>query len=214
MKLILSRHGNTFDPNDPVVWAGSKNDFPLVAQGIEQAELFADVLQFNGVALDKIFCGPLQRTVQYSSIIIKKLCLNLQAQIDFRLNEIDYGEWSGLTHLEVTQRFGQQVVHNWMEHSVWPESGNWGSSERALKQEVHAFVRDLIQTYRNNETILVVTSNGRLRFFLSLITEEWEKRKKCGTFKVKTGNICKLVYIKNEFELEYWNQKPTLSFVL
>jgi probable phosphoglycerate mutase len=38
MQLILSRHGNTFSPQDAVVWVGAKQDLPLVDSGVLQAK--------------------------------------------------------------------------------------------------------------------------------------------------------------------------------
>lgn len=212
MNLILSRHGNTFGPDDPVVWTGSGNDIPLVARGIEQAEAFAKVLRVNHVEPVAVFCGPLQRTFRYSEIIIRELGLSLKPQVDPRLNEIDYGEWTGLTQVEVVKRFGAEDLRDWDEHSVWPSQGHWGGSESEVIQEVQSFSRDLVHKWGEHDTVLVVSSNGRLRFFLSLIEGELEKRKKLGTFKVKTGHICKVVYSGSRFSTEYWNQEPGVGF--
>ena len=37
MRLILSRHGNTFSPGEKAVWVGRRSDLPLVEEGRRQA---------------------------------------------------------------------------------------------------------------------------------------------------------------------------------
>jgi len=212
VNIILSRHGNTFGPQDKVVWAGSRNDLPLVARGVEQAERFAEVLKARQIKPAAIFSGPLERTFHYAEIITQKLALSFKPFVDLRLNEIDYGDWTGLTQKEVKERFGEEELTSWDEHSVWPSKGNWGGSEESVKAEVHAFVGDLIQGFKEDETVIVVSSNGRLRFFLRLIEGELEQRMKQGSFKVKTGNICKLKHEKSQLNVVYWNQEPKADF--
>ena len=55
MKLIIARHGNTFDPKDKVVWVGSRNDLPLVSKGVAQAHNLAKDLKNRELLPSKIF---------------------------------------------------------------------------------------------------------------------------------------------------------------
>lgn len=213
MDLILSRHGNTFGTQDPVVWTGATNDLPLVEKGIEQAGEFAQFLIREKIQPQAIYCGPLQRTSQYAAIIVQKLSLSLEPIIDPRINEIDYGAWTGLTQDQVIARFGKEALKAWDEQSRWPaqDQGNWGSSEAQVIQEVQAFAQDLVADHTAKDTVLVISSNGRLRYFLNLIKGGFQKAIEAGEFKVKTGNICKLQYIKNlpdHWKLAYWNRSP------
>src|SRR5689334_17941090 len=108
MNLILSRHGNTFGPNDPVVWAGLTNDLPLVEAGIAQAERLGRVLQIQKIRPVAVYCSSLQRTSKYASIIIERAELRLKPIVDKRLDEIDYGAWTGLTNSEIIKLFGEK----------------------------------------------------------------------------------------------------------
>lgn len=209
MKLILSRHGNTFGPNDPIVWAGTSNDLPLVEKGLEQAKLFAKALAEKKIIPKAIYSGPLQRTRRYAEILIEDLNLSQKPLIDERLNEIDYGEWTGRTNVEVKEIFGKEELTNWDEHSIWPKKGNWKSSPDILKKQVKSFILELIEKYKEEDTVIAVTSNGRLRYFLSLDTSEYEKRIKDGTFKVKTGHISCLLLNKTQVSVPYWNIDPS-----
>jgi broad specificity phosphatase PhoE len=210
MELILGRHGNTFEANQTPKWVGSKNDLPLSKTGIEQAETLALYLKKNSIKLDAIYCGPLQRTKIYAEIILDKISPNLILIVDNRLNEIDYGTWSGLTTAEVQERFGTKELELWEKYSNWPTTGNWKPSEKIAETEAISFANDLIKKYPANSKILAISSNGRLRYFLKLITNEFALRIKNQTIKTATGNISKLIYknSNNKWNLEFWNLRP------
>lgn len=205
MKLILSRHGNTFDSTMPVTWVGSQNDLPLVEKGITQAKSFAHSFQQSGDALSAVYCGPLKRTRDYAEIILNELGSSLNAIVDPRLNEVDYGAWSGLTNNEIHEKFGDELLEKWEKKSEWP-ANIFGCSEESVRTDVSSFINDLMKKFRDDETVLVVTSNGKCRYFLDLIPGEFEKRKQENTFKVKTGNICRLDFYDGEWQLIYWDQ--------
>lgn len=212
MKIILSRHGNTFHPGDPVVWTGSTNDLPLVEKGLTQANRFADSLialrDRNETFPAAILCGPLQRTRKYAEIAANRLNLPFAPVVDSRLNEVNYGDWTGLTNDQVASRFGEEVIQRWDSKSEWPATGNWGGSPKLIVDEIMSFVAHLRRTYNDEDEIVVVSSNGRLRYFLCLVDGEFERRIQEGSFKVKTGNICQLNLEKDRIEIPIWNQDP------
>lgn len=208
MDIILARHGNTFAPGDKVVWAGRNEDFPLVEKGIQQAEDLAGVLLKLQVQPQAVFCGPLKRTRTSAEIIINSMKLELIPVIDDRLNEIDYGDWGGLSSEEVISRFGEQELNDWNAHSIWPLQAKWGSSFEETAAAVKSFSSDLQSAFDAEDAVLVVTSNGVLRFFLRLIQGEFEKRSANGSFKVKTGNVCRIICQPHGYVLEFWNKAP------
>ncbi len=211
MQLMLVRHGNTFNPGEEPVRAGSRNDLPLVERGKEQAKEVAAFLKKNDLIPDAIFCSPLQRTRVFAEIIQQKLGLTtLTVQEEERLNELDYGEWTGLTNKEIEKRFGRESFEAWEEHSRWPEQGNWDSSEEEIIQEVKSLVQEFKKQY-SQEKILLVSSNGRLRYFLSLIEDELEKRRQSQMLKMRTGHIS---YLNLETsKLEFWNANPHKNYI-
>jgi probable phosphoglycerate mutase len=208
MELLLARHGNTFGPGDPVVWAGTTNDLPLVEKGVEQAHRLADALKKKGIKPAAIYCGPLQRTKHYAQILVDDLKLPFSPTVDSRLNEIDYGEWTGLSNEEVIARFGEAELKKWDEHCQWPDQGNWGGSPQEVEERVQSFVADLKNKHHPSDTVVIVSSNGKLRYFLKLDAKEFENRIRAGTFKVKTGNICKVVINGDHYTIPYWNEPP------
>jgi broad specificity phosphatase PhoE len=208
MRLLISRHGNTFSPCEPVVCAGARNDLPLVATGKAQAEKLADYLKLSNITPTAIYCSPLQRTRTYADIIVQQLQCFVMPTIDFRLNELDYGDWTGLTTAEITEKFGPADFENWEKNSQWPQQGHWSSSESTVIQEVQSLADDLSKRYGPNDTVLLITSNGRLRYFLTLISGEFERHVQEHTFKVATGNVCEMDYQNNKWSLQFWNRKP------
>ena len=80
-----------------------------------------------------------------------------------------------------------------------------------MRDDVASFASDLVNTYNADDVLLAVTSNGRLRYFLTLIPDEFERRIAANTYSVKTGNIGKLIHENGEFNLQYWNLEPHVA---
>jgi broad specificity phosphatase PhoE len=209
VKLILSRHGNTFGPNDPVVWVGAKNDLPLVESGRTQASALASAILEAGTKLEAIVAAPLQRTKEYAEIVRGKVAPALSLETDPRLSEIDYGLWTGLGSAEILSRYGKAGLTEWEQESRWPKDAQWHPSEEEVAQNIHSFCVELQQKSRSENPILVVTSNGVLRYFLKLSPPDWEQRLKSQTFKVRTGNICGMYFKKESVEVNFWDILPT-----
>lgn len=211
MKIILARHGNTFISGEAAVWIGAGQDLPLVDSGIQQAKNLANAIQQAAIEVKAIFCGPLKRTSDYATVIVKTLSSTLKPIVDLRLNEIDYGNWSGLSNKEIQAQGDSDELVQWENFSIWPKMAAWSSSPKRIYEEIKAFTDVLIKKYDSSDTILVITSNGRLRYFLQLIPFAFEQAIKNKKFKVTTGNICLLSYT-NAWQLEFWNEKPEILF--
>jgi len=207
MIIILARHGNTFNQGDRVYRVGKRNDLSLTAKGMAQAETFADALIAKKITPCAIYCSPLQRTQQFAQEIIKKMNLGIEFQIDERLNELDYGSWSGLTDEEVAKNHPIEFK-NWKELSIWPKNSNWPETEQGVIDAATSFAQDIISKYSTNDTIFVVSSAGRLRYFLKLVDNAFQDILKSKGVAVKTGNACKLIYKDGKFKIEAWNISP------
>ena len=120
MELILVRHGNTFQSGDKAYWVGAGEDLPLVSTGREQAILLSTAFKKVRFLPQAIYSGPLKRTAEFAEIIINQLQLNTKTIIDHRLNEINYGQWAGLTSQAVCDQFGKTTLENWEQYSKWP----------------------------------------------------------------------------------------------
>jgi probable phosphoglycerate mutase len=207
MKIILSRHGNTFSASDPVVWVGATQDLPLVDSGILQAKCLAQALQKSEIHPKAVYCGPLRRTREYAAVVLEQLHSSLKPIIDARLNEIDYGNWAGLSNTQIQEIDEGDELAAWENLSVWPKIARWSGSPTQMINEVKTFSRGLAAQYDPTDTILVITSNGRLRYFLKLIPGLFEQYVKNKAFKVATGNICLMTY-ERKWQIKFWNKKP------
>jgi broad specificity phosphatase PhoE len=206
MKLILARHGNTFGPQEKVTWVGSTNDLPLVAEGLAQAERFGDALKKEG-DIAAIYCAPLLRTKLFAEIIAAKLRAVVPFIVDERLTELDYGRWSGRSDAEIEELFGKDCLSGWIDKSIWPENCGWAGSPSFIEGQVRSFVEELLSTYPADSTVVAVSSNGRLRYFLKLVGFEFERRVAEKTFKVATGRMCAINFDQGKASMSAWNEK-------
>lgn len=205
MQLLLARHGNTFNPEDKVVWAGCQQDLPLVEKGRLQAKELAQRFRELSYQPEAIYCSPLQRTQQFAQIIIEELGLSIDVIIEPRLNEIDYGAWGGLSNDEIVNIFGEEKLEAWVNKSSWPEGCGWGKSQEAIAAEAYSFLQEILKHHDHLSTVLAVSSNGRLRYFLNAIPNEFERRVEQNNFKVGTGKYCRLQHQKGSWQLLDWN---------
>jgi broad specificity phosphatase PhoE len=208
MKIILSRHGNTFSATDSIVWVGATQDLPLVDSGILQAKCLAQALQKADIHLKAVYCGPLKRTREYAAIVLEQLASTIKPIVDTRLNEIDYGSWAGLSNTQIQEIGEGEALSAWENLSVWPKIAGWSGSSAHLAKEVKAFSKDLVAQYEPTDINLVISSNGRLRYFLKLIPGLFDQYVQNKAFKVATGNICLLTYENKSWQIKFWNKKP------
>lgn len=206
MLLILARHGNTFNKGEKTYRVGSANDLPLVEKGLEQAYAFADALIKKNIKPVAVYCGPLQRTRKFAQIIVDNLELLQAPIVDERLNELDYGAWAGLEDESVRAKFGAEL-DDWEKYGKWPQNSKWLETEKEIDQQVRSFVQSLADKHNQQDTVIAVSSNGKLRYFLKLIENEFESRLKSGSVKVGTGNACVIRFNASKPELVAWNIK-------
>jgi probable phosphoglycerate mutase len=55
---------------------------------------------------------------------------------------------------------------------------------------------------------LLISSNGRLRYFLKLISQAFEQRVDNKALKVLTGNVCFFLYENKKWQIKFWNKSP------
>lgn len=208
MRLILLRHGNTFKPGETAVWVGKREDLPLVEQGRIQAERAAGVLQELGVLAQGLYCSSLKRTREFAKILKKNCHWKASVVEDPRLDELDYGLWSGLSSEDIAARGWVIDLQQWNDRCVWPEQAGWEGSAELIRSEVQDFVDDLRQTYDQDATVVAVTSNGRMRYFLSLDPESFREAVACESVKVKTGHAAIFEVGNSAVTLKAWNLSP------
>lgn len=205
MKLYLARHGNTFAPDDKVVWVGLKNDLELVDSGKQQALNLAQYFKKNNINFSSIYSGNLKRTKNFAKIIKSEHGLDLDEKISSALDELDYGNWTGLSNTEIKERYGSEELEAWDKYSHWPTSAGWSGSEEEVTKKVLEFAADLANKYSAEDNILVISSNGVLRYFLKLVPELFEEYRDSKKLKVATGNFCLLEKKGPNWQCLEWN---------
>lgn len=212
MRLLLARHGNTFESNQTPVLIGAGQDLPLVARGFEQARILAQHLRRENLVPSLVLSAELLRTKQFAEEILRTLGEgSIVYRSDARLNEIDYGRWTGRSGAELAQGQDAADWSLWDQHSAWPANANFGSSLDKVLSELNSLVQELRAEFNSDATVLCVSSNGTLRYFLSFIPGEMQRRFESGDFKMATGALSLLENAGQGFKLSFWNQTPSAN---
>ena len=204
-RLILARHGNTFNPTDKPFWVGAGSDLPLVEKGMAQAQALADAMKKANIVPTALLTGPLQRTRRTAEIVAQTLNLSADAiRIDTRLTEIDYGVWEGKSTEEIEALGGGAELAAWDKNAIFPTSPGWQPTEAQIIAHTQEIVSEAV-----SGTSLIVTSNGILRFFARLAVNATDYPDR----KVATGRICVMEQDQaGGWHIRQWNQSPDILY--
>ena len=146
-EIILVRHGET-EYNASETFRG-RADVPLNENGLRQAELLGKFL--GSEKIDAVYSSPLQRAVRTAEAVAAPHDLRVNT-ID-SLNDIDCGEWQGLTLKEVHNKYGD-IYQDWLDT---PEQVKipGGESLEDVRKRVLPFVQDAVMRCGEGKIILV-----------------------------------------------------------
>jgi broad specificity phosphatase PhoE len=147
--LLLTRHGET-DWNRERRWQGHAQT-SLNATGREQACVLARELADDPP--DAIYSSDLPRSRETAEIVASSC--GLPVQLDERLREVDVGEWSGLTSVEVEQRFPEGFERSLAAATGWEH----GEDFEAMGERVVAALLEIAARHEGGR-VLVVTHGG------------------------------------------------------
>ncbi|MEP3891956.1 MAG: histidine phosphatase family protein [Hellea sp.] len=167
-RIVICRHGNTFDRGDVITRVGARTDLPLSISGVAQAKALA--VHFSSVLSDfhfqRAYCSSLLRTYQTADFILSsKHDVKSLKILDF-LAEIDYGIDENKPEKEVVSRLGQAAIDLWDEQAIPPDG--WSVDPPAIIQSWTSFLNE--QSNIDGD-VLVMTSNGIARFVLDAVDE-------------------------------------------
>ncbi|MEI6559050.1 MAG: histidine phosphatase family protein [Rhodospirillaceae bacterium] len=203
MDIIFGRHGNTFGPGDKVVWVGRETDLPLVDTGRQQARAFGAALVRLGLAPDRVFSASLARTRGFAEMVSEAQTRWRQPVIDRRLDEVHYGAWAGKTSEEIAASpGGAAAAEAWSQRDIFPADAGWGSTESEIMGNIRGFIDEVLLTAGPRETLLVVSSNGILRFFPRLLAVTNPDRP---SHVMKTGHAGLISGEPGAFRVRFWN---------
>lgn len=210
IRLLLLRHGNTFEADQIPYQVGARSDLILTATGRAQAESFAQYVGSQGILPRAIYAGTLKRQTESALILGKRLQVEDRIHLnESALTELDYGPWEGLTAEKIARHWPKEYS-DWTEQSIWPKGifkGTFGETLRVIED----WVQQIRKLYVPGDIVLGVTSNGILRFFASLQKEEWsrlQRGREMDKIKVKTGHFCDLLLYESQLKIKRWNVNP------
>lgn len=182
-KLVVIRHGNTFEAEETPRRVGAKTDIPLTDAGLHQAEKLGMMLKKRGLAPVQVFSSPLRRTMQSAHVASEAAGTPCFPQVEEFLREIDYGVDENQVEEKVIARLGEDALKKWEEEAILPSGWNLdiGTVIDGWK-DLAAFVR----AEHEGEVVWAVTSNGIARF-APHITGDFTRFASEHGLKLKTG---------------------------
>lgn len=163
-RLVIVRHGNTFEAGEPPRRIGARTDLPLTAAGLAQAEALRQHFAANRVRFDRVLSGELQRTRQTAAIVGADAPLAIETATF--LTEIEHGPDEGQQETAVVARLGPDAITRWETEWVAPDGWDVGTDWRLPAWR--GFVAQAMEALPQG-TILCVTSNGAARFALAAL---------------------------------------------
>lgn len=155
-RLIIVRHGNTFEAGEILRRVGARTDLPLTAAGLEQARALGR--HFVDTEFTACHAGALLRTRQTAETLLAEMHAPLPVTTADLLTEIDHGPDENRTEAEVEARIGPTALAAWEHDAVAPPGWVVDADKRI------AAWRELAATATGHT--LLVTSNGAARFAL------------------------------------------------
>ena len=146
-EIILVRHGET-DWNVAEVFRG-RIDVELNETGLKQAELLAGYLA--SIKIDAVYSSPLKRALRTAEIIADRK--KLEVKIAPGLIDFDFGNWQGLSHQEVRDKY-KALYAEWIEHPEWMRMPA-GESLEDVRERAVAVVDDV--TGQHSGSVVLVS---------------------------------------------------------
>ena len=201
MRLLFARHGNTFGPDDQVVWVGAGTDLPLVEKGIAQAHAAAAFLAAHDLRPSMVFAATLQRTSQFAQIVCQDLGL-AAPRTDARLNEIHYGPWEAATTEQITaDPVRRLALEQWQQADIWPDALGWQTTQQHVTDALSSLLTEL-KSGIAGPSPLIVSSNGILRFAPRLLGVA-----SAASYQLKTGTLGCVEQTGPGWNVRFWGAK-------
>ena len=226
-RLIVVRHGNTFNSGDVILRVGSATDIPLTETGMKQAYAAGEMIAELGFSPQMIFHAPLQRTCQ-SAVGIAASFPDAVLEEALFLSELDYGNDDGKPEDEVVLRVGivenpelitpdtslddlracgKAALKKWDAEAVLPKAWYF-LADRAgeLEKQWQEFAAMVLEKYAG-ETVVAVTSNGIARFSKAILPAGEALD---GSLKLATGAFGIYEFTDGAWHSTQWNVRPQL----
>lgn len=212
-RIIIARHGNTFQKEETPTRVGRRTDLALVEKRRSQA--IGEYIKDQQLTISAVYSGPLKRHMQTARLACEKISFDSEKIIvhhDF--NEIDYGPDENQAENEVMLRLGggslekgRHIIELWNSRAIVPQG--WLVEPTDIIQHWLQFGKK-VELSHQNQNILLISSNGIIRFAPHL-TQNAEAFSSERNLKVMTGAICIFEKEKSEkfWRCREWNITST-----
>ncbi|MBE6391829.1 MAG: histidine phosphatase family protein [Lentisphaerae bacterium] len=227
-RLIVVRHGNTFNSGDVILRVGSATDIPLTEKGVMQGNAVGRDLAAAGIPVDVIFSAPLLRTVRSAQEIASHYG-NLPVQTAEFLTELNYGMDDGQpeddivlrlgivesngritpeTSLDELRAAGKAALKKWDSEAVLPLAWGHLAARASQLEKDWAVFGEKVKSEFAGKTVVAVTSNGIARFSKVLLEDGGASLG--GNLKLATGAYGVYVFENGKWRCDSWNMRPEL----
>jgi len=195
-KLLLVRHGHV-EGISPERFRG-RAELKLTAAGRREAELTAARIAASWRPA-AIYTSPMGRCVDTGAAIGKPFGLAPAPMPG--LNDIDYGEWQGLTPEEVGTRW-PDALDIWHRHPDWAAIPGGESLQQVLSHAVAA-LREVVRQHPDDTVVLVAhDSVNRVLLLHALelpLSRYWQiKQSPCAINEIDFGNDGFVIHSVNQ----------------
>jgi broad specificity phosphatase PhoE len=199
--IMLIRHGDT-DWNTGEIFRG-RADIELNEIGIRQGRLLAEYLADKPIKA--IYSSPLKRALKIAEIIAA--CHNIKITLSRDLEDFNYGEWQGLTHVAVRQKY-QEIYNEWLKNPQLVKMPK-GESLNDVRERITSLMNQVITMPEG--TIALVSHRVILKVIICTIlgldnSHFWN-------IKLDTCGITTFIYEDKRFVLERHNDTSFLKSI-
>jgi len=204
VKLIVARHGNTFEADEIPRRVGAGTDLDLVAAGREQGRKLGACFRDNNLIPDIVYTSRLKRTIQTAEAALEEMGVTRALHRSDLFDEIDYGPDENKMEMDVIERIGGIAYNAWEFDALMPK--DWSPQPEIIRKNWQNFARHC-EAVHNNQTVLVVTSNGIARFAPNIannamdVVPDKKGKMSTGAFSLFEGD-------GGLWMIAYWNKKP------
>jgi broad specificity phosphatase PhoE len=211
--IYLVRHGEVAGNSGEIRTFAGARDLELTPRGLEQAKAVAQ--HFENEKIDAIYASKLQRAWRTADGIAAHHDLSVTR--DGGWNEVNYGEWEGLSEAQILENHGEL----WKKRvdDPWNVAPPGGESYQMLWARLEPVWNALLSSHAG-QTVVVVGHNGSLRVLLCQLLGAPPTNARrlqignCSVTKVSIGNVPTIPAGKLEgppVVIEYINQTAHLK---
>jgi len=192
VELIFIRHPQT-NWNKEQKYLG-RADIALNHQGKKQAKSISNYLRKKNISA--IYSSDLRRAYQTASIITKEHSLSIRK--DARLNEIDFGNWEGMTFNQIQRKY-PQLAKKYLSHPLKTKIPD-GESFLKFRSRVNKALKEILA--REKGKVVIISHAGVNRIIICSLLKLplpcfWQIKQDIGAINIieihKKANIVSLI---------------------